>query len=381
MVRRDLSRTVRPPPTRPPARGGTHTGTYAVPAGRTAARFSFKAVSGIGHRSENRLDGISFGTAYPPPRNGNGNTSGNTPKQNQIKKNSMSRKTQTPPRKALDRLTAAVTSILMLIPLAACSTWTPDPPAASSSPVSASAVGTRMVADADLPEYVVNGDFSYPGSPWGRNTAWNIWSDTGQYASVDASSPAGRIDGWDARRFGWTSTQTVGHAGVVELQNRSATGNIYVELAAYEPNTSIYQDIRTTPGTMLVWRLRHTSLNRSYLDRMSVMIGAPGHETAQQATRISVNGLGDKTGPVGTVIATPSGVDTYDEDTDPWWETYTGEYLVPAGQTVTRFKFLNVDSRSSTRGNLLDDIVLGRLYPLHYDGNGNTRGSTPEQKQ
>lgn len=267
----------------------------------------------------------------------------------------------------------------LVAPLTACGRS--DTGAASSSPVSASAVGTRMVADADLPEYVVNGDFSYPGSPWGRNTAWNIWSDTGQYASVDASSPAGRIDGWDARRFGWTSTQTVGHAGVVELQNRSATGNIYVELAAYEPNTSIYQDIRTTPGTMLVWRLRHTSLSKDYLDRMSVMIGAPGHETAQQVTRISVNGLGDKTGPVGTVIATPSGVDTYDEDTDPWWETYTGEYLVPAGQTVTRFKFLNVDSRSSTRGNLLDDIVLGRLYPLSYDGNGNTRGSTPEQKQ
>lgn len=62
-------------------------------------------------------------------------------------------------------------------------------------------------------------------------------------------------------------------------------------------------------------------------------------------------------------------------------DTYTGEYLVPAGQTVTRFRFLNVGSRSSTNGNLLDDIVLGRLYPLSYDGNGNTRGSTPEQKQ
>lgn len=289
-------------------------------------------------------------------------------------------KTLTPPPR-VKGLTAAIISLAMLAPLAACSTGNPDPRAASSSPAPASAVGTRMVADADLPEYVVNGDFSYPGSPWGRNVAWNIWPDTGQYATVDTSSPAGRIDGWDARRFGWTSTQTVGHAGVVELQNRSATGNIYTELAAYEPNTSIYQDIRTTPGTMLVWRLRHTSLDRGYLDRMSVMIGAPGHETAQQATRISVNGLGDKTGPVGTVIATPSGVDTYDRDTDPWWETYTGEYLVPAGQTVTRFKFLNVDSRSGTNGNLLDDIVLGRLYPLSYDGNGNTRGSTPEQKQ
>lgn len=266
----------------------------------------------------------------------------------------------------------------MLAPLAACSTGTPDPRAAASSPAPASAVGARTAADADLPECIVNGDFSYPTPLTG---AWNIWPDTGQYAAVDSPSPSGRIDGWDAKRFGWTSTQTVGHAGVVELQNRSASGNIYAELAAYEPNTSIYQDIRTTPGTMLVWRLRHTSLDEAYLDKMSVMIGAPGHETAQQATRVSVNGLGDRTGPVGTVIATPSGVDTYDGDTDPWWETYTGEYLVPAGQTVTRLGFLNVDSRSGTQGNLLDDIVLGRLYPLHYDGNGNTRGSTPEQKQ
>lgn len=300
-------------------------------------------------------------------------------------------RTITPPRKTRDRLTAAIIGLAMLAPLAACSTGNPDPRAALSSPSPASAVGARVAADADLPEYVVNGDFSYPGSPWGRNAAWNVWPDTGQYASVDIPSPAGRIDGWDARRFGWTSTQTVGHAGVVELQNRSATGNIYAELAAYEKNTSIYQDIRTTPGTMLVWRLRHASLNGQYLDKMSVMIGAPGHETAQQATRVSVNGLGDKTGPVGTVIATPSGIEPRDQqagtdpwwkaDTDPWWETYTGEYLVPAGQTVTRFKFLNVGSRSGTNGNLLDDIVLGRLYPLNYDGNGNTRGGTPEQKQ
>lgn len=278
----------------------------------------------------------------------------------------------------------------MLAPLAACSTGTPDPRAALSSPAPASAVGARMAADADLPEYLVNGDFSYPGAPWGRNMAWNVWPDTGQYATVDNPSPAGRTDGWNAKRFGWTSTQTVGHAGVVELQNHSASGNIYAELAAYEKNTSIYQDIRTTPGTMLVWRLRHTSLNKDYLDRMSVMIGAPGHETATQATRVSVNGLGDKTGPVGTVIATPSGIEPRDQQagtdpwwkasTDPWWETYTGEYPVPAGQTVTRLRFLNVDSRSGTIGNLLDDITLGRLYPLNYDGNGNTRGGTPEQK-
>ena len=260
----------------------------------------------------------------------------------------------------------------LVAPLTACGRSDTGADAISDRPQA------RSIAAETLPEYLVNGDFSYPGAPWGG--AWNIWPDTGQYATVDNPSPAGRIDGWNAKRFGWSSTQTVGHAGVIELQNHSASGNIYAELAAYEKNTSIYQDIRTTPGTMLVWRLRHTSLSKDYLDRMSVMIGAPGHETAQQATRVSVNGLGDRTGPVGTVIATPSGGDDR-ADTDPWWETYTGEYLVPAGQTVTRFRFLNVDSRSSTQGNLLDDIVLGRLYPLHYDGNGNTRGSTPEQKQ
>lgn len=295
----------------------------------------------------------------------------------------MSRKTQffPPPPAGFRRLTVLSVCLAMLIPLAGCGASNAATAAGTSyvrSAISASAVGARAVSDADLPEYLVNGDFSYPGAPWGG--AWNIWPDTGQYATVDNPSPAGRTDGWNAKRFGWSSTQTVGHAGVIELQNHSASGNIYAELAAYEKNTSIYQDIRTTPGTMLVWRLRHTSLNKDYLDRMSVMIGAPGHETAQQATRVSVNGLGDKTGPVGTVIATPSGGDDR-ADTDPWWETYTGEYLVPAGQTVTRFRFLNVDSRSSTNGNLLDDIVLGRLYPLHYDGNGNTWGSTPEQKQ
>lgn len=214
------------------------------------------------------------------------------------------------------------------------------------------------------------------------------------YARKDTQDKANPADpprfalpsGFDASGFAWHSTQ--GNTGLanekpddVQVWTAYDGGNHYAELAAAQTGTAIYQDIATEPGVMYKWSLRHASLDEAYLDKMSVMIGAPGHETAQQATRVSVNGLGDRTGPVGTVIATPSGVDTYDGDTDPWWETYTGEYLVPAGQTVTRLGFLNVDSRSGTQGNLLDDIVLGRLYPLNYDGNGNTRGGTPEQKQ
>ncbi len=36
----------------------------------------------------------------------------------------------------------------------------------------------------------------------------------------------------------------------------------------------------------------------AYLDKMSVMIGTPGKETAQDAVRVTSNGHGDKTGPL-----------------------------------------------------------------------------------
>src|SRR5699024_1453464 len=43
------------------------------------------------------------------------------------------------------------------------------------------------------------------------------------------------------------------------------------------------------------------------------------------------------------------------------WETYTGIYTVPAGQTVTRFGFeaVNTASGDISVGNFLDDIFLG----------------------
>lgn len=302
------------------------------------------------------------------------------------------RKTQTPPR-MFSRTLTTLALIGMLASLTACTGTTTAMDAAIRQPQATATART----DTDLPDHIVNGGFDYPdmGMLGARDSLFVYISRKDlSYARKDTQDKANPADpprfalpsGFDASGFAWHSTQ--GNTGLANEKNDDVQvwtaydgGNHYAELAAAQTGTAIYQDIATEPGVMYKWSLRHASLDEAYLDKMSVMIGAPGHETAQQATRVSVNGLGDRTGPVGTVIATPSGVDTYDGDTDPWWETYTGEYLVPAGQTVTRLGFLNVDSRSGTQGNLLDDIVLGRLYPLHYDGNGNTRGSTPEQKQ
>ncbi len=81
-----------------------------------------------------------------------------------------------------------------------------------------------------------------------------------------------------------TSTQKAGSnvqqkANAVELQYDDSTAdNVYAELCAYEAGTAIYQDIRTVPGTLYKVRLKHASLNSTYLDKMQVMIGAPGHD-------------------------------------------------------------------------------------------------------
>ena len=139
------------------------------------------------------------------------------------------------------------------------------------------------------------------------------------------------INGWDKSKFGWTSTQKAGSnvqqkANAVELQYDDSTAdNVYAELCAYEAGTAIYQDIRTVPGTLYKVRLKHASLNSTYLDKMQVMIGTPGHEQPVEMTRTSVNGHGDKLNEKSTTIATKvtNGNNRHHADQ---WETYEGTY-------------------------------------------------------
>ena len=171
---------------------------------------------------------------------------------------------------------------------------------------------------AGLPDRIVNGDFSYPG--WGNlnygdNTWWTSVADGASYVVHGSGNASWEpIDGFDQSLFGWSSTQTdciasneawlpgQCKAGAVELQHAHDGANTYAEITAAQENTAIYQDIATIPGAVYTWSLKHASLNAKHVDAMSVMIGEPGHETAQEAERVTVNGHGDQTGPVGTVI-------------------------------------------------------------------------------
>lgn len=247
-----------------------------------------------------------------------------------------------------------------------------------------------------LPTELVNGSFDYPaGLIAGVSTKypWDDWTVVdpinGRYArhiGID-KDPWAPIPGWDASKFAWKSTQTKGTdwqqiAQGVELQKDSKTGNQYAELVAGQAGTAIYQDIATIPGVSYRWTLKHASLDRNHLDGMSVMIGDPGKESAQDARRTTVNGNGDQPGDVGKVISTKVSNDAElnhsSRNHDGQWETYTGTYI--ATGTVTRFTFKSVSSSNNVYGNILDDLSFTKAYRLGYDGNGGT-GQVPSRTE
>lgn len=244
-----------------------------------------------------------------------------------------------------------------------------------------------------LPTELVNGSFDYPaGLIAGVSTKypWDDWTVVdpinGRYArhiGID-KDPWAPIPGWDASKFAWKSTQTKGTnwqqiAQGVELQKDSKTGNQYAELVAGQAGTALYQDIATIPGVSYRWTLKHASLDRTHLDGMSVMIGEPGKESAQDASRTTVNGNGDQPGDVGKVISTKvsnkaelGGSSNHSSrNHDGQWETYTGTYI--ATGTVTRFTFKSVSSGNNVNGNILDDLSFTKAYRLGYDANGGAK--------
>lgn len=268
----------------------------------------------------------------------------------------------------------------------------------TTQPAKTKTSGTvKTVADtnASLPDHLVNGDFNV--------NYHDQWKDSfGGWTSIDpnagktlhaTSLPNGSswkwtaINGWDKSKFGWTSTQKAGSnvqqkANAVELQYDDSTAdNVYAELCAYEAGTAIYQDIRTVPGTLYKVRLKHASLNSTYLDKMQVMIGTPGHEQPVEMTRTSVNGHGDKLNEKSTTIATKVTNSNNRHHADQW-ETYEGTYLIPDGQTTTRFTFKSIDAKQLDYGNVLDDIVFDKAYRLSYDKNASdATGKVPSNQR
>lgn len=342
----------------------TYTGTYIATG--TVTRFAFHSVEGYNAWNGNLLDDISFSKAYKLTYDKNASdATGSVP----------SDTTANTVNQAKADATGTVKTVT-------------DTKTKTSGTV-------KTVADtnASLPDHLANGDFSVNYKDQWLTGGWNWTSITpdGKYLNSvrnwnDSATIWKTVNGWDKTKFGWSSTQKDGtdniqhKAGATEIQYDDQADNVYAELCAYEKGTAIYQDIKTVPGVLYKIRLKHASLYSGYLDKMQVLIGAPGHETPVEMTRTSVNGHGDKLNEKSTVIATKvtNGNNRHHESQ---WETYEGTYLIPDGQATTRFTFKSIDAKQLDRGNVLDDIVFDKAYRLSYDKNSSdATGSVPSSQ-
>lgn len=251
----------------------------------------------------------------------------------------------------------------------------------------------------NLPDHIVNGNFEYPvksDMPVNDGNFWYISQNDGSYfANGTVLGKRYKLpEGFDKAKFAWHSTQTgdtyypdLERADDVQVDYTADGTNHYSEISAAQSGATIYQDVATVPGVMYKWSLKHASLDSSHLDKMSVIIGEPGKETAQEATRTTANGHGDKLGKVGTVISTkvsnpemPAGNKFQEGAHTGQWETYTGTYI--ATGTVTRFAFRSVEGYSAWDGNVLDDIVFDKAYRLSYDKNASdATGKVPSNQR
>ena len=333
-----------------------YVGYYTIPAGQSVTRFTFRQVSGVNTTSGNLLDNIVFTQAYKLDYDRNSDeATGQTPND-----------------------TATV------------------------KPAKTSATGgVKNVADtnASLPGHLVNGDFEYlPDGGWKTvdapsymtNAYTSVDPNNGQYMRNAQHSDADLASwadwpGFDQSKFAWKTDQKGGHdqgglkdrAEAVELQQDSMDGNTYAEMVASETGRTIYQNLATIPGTLYKIRLKHASLCKDNVDQMQVVING----TPIEMTRVAANGkagdkVGEKSKTIGTRVTNGNRWHHYDQ-----WETYEGYYVIPDGQTTTRFGFKAVNYLDPTKGNLLDDVTFARAYKLSYDKNASdATGKVPSDE-
>ena len=333
----------------------TYMGSVIIPANQPVTRFTFKSITGIDNVAGNLIDDVRFAYAYPLSYDANGGTKQQA---SQISSKTFGKASET------------------------------DGKAKTMQDASGLPANAVPAADAGQ-EKLTNGDFEYPGARSLHMDHSINWSAVERKSGERFEPNAGKwvkLDGFDANRFGWDSSETDGpsvgapnqrRANEVELQ-LDRNGNIYAELAANQAGTSIRQTIRTVKDVAYTVSLKHASLTDEYVDRMRVvMIAADGTRTVVPMTRTVSNGHGDKVGEKSDVIATKvTNTDTRDHATQ--WETYTGTYIATGGSTT--FTFESVDSRQADLGNLLDDVSFKTAYKLDYDGNG-AKGRVPSSSK
>lgn len=360
----------------------TYEGKVTIPANTPVSTFTFKALNAVDPTKGNLIDNLTFKIAYRLSYDSNGGTRA---KASQISSMTEGKASETDGK------------VKTVADDAAGSIPSNETAGAVKQAKSKTNGSVRLAADDDvaeyaangLPDHLVNGTFDYRGNEI-INENQRVYGDTTYLAIISAKTGVignplhSKLDNWDSGKFGWKSNDATAGVDTVEVQRRNHTpyptnaGNVWGEIAAAKRGKYIYQDIATTPGVVYRWSLKHASRNADQDDSMQVMIGEPGAEAVQEATRTTSNGT-DKVGEKSTTIT------THGTAQDGKWETYTGTYI--ATSTVTRFTFRSVrDSNGqgldfTAEGNCVDDLSFDKAYKLSYDKNSSdSTGSVPSNQ-
>ena len=221
----------------------------------------------------------------------------------------------------------------------------------------------KAVSDPDAiygPTKIINGDFESGMNNNNRN---------GNYQGTNS--------GWGTTDNAFEISSNINTYGL-----KNATGK-FAEMNANNAAT-LYQDLTTTGGDIMVWKLDHAARrsNKSGIpdsNSMAVMIGTsdgnyPSGKNSDINVHISSDTLatfeaGGVTNPEGKTLGYFASEEdrkylTIDsKDSNNEWYSARGVYIIPDGQTTTRFAFVSTIADYNLRGwgNMLDNITFATL--------------------
>jgi uncharacterized repeat protein (TIGR01451 family) len=195
---------------------------------------------------------------------------------------------------------------------------------------------------------ITNGGFESPALTAAVATPFQVF-EPGKIASYHEND----VPGWTS--FADSYIELWGNGNFLGVSPHE--GGQFAEINAYV-NGSLYQDLGTTPGSVITWQFAHRG--RTGIDTMNLRIGSPGATVAQ--------------------INPANGTTSFETDNTAW-VLYQGTYTVPAGQTTTRFEYQAVSTAggNNAAGNFIDTVRFGSLcdygdaksdYPVLKNNNG-----------
>ncbi|PIB35615.1 hypothetical protein BFP72_09520 [Reichenbachiella sp. 5M10] len=204
-------------------------------------------------------------------------------------------------------------------------------------------------------EVVENGSFEVPDTKDAANSSIVVAGGgigATNWFYIDQAS----TDGWSTYNNHAGET----YSNVIEIHpagfegKQPYEGQQWAELNAHYPST-LYFDVVTKPGIRMKWGFAHRS-RVSGTDCIALKIddiseGENGLVISSQCSELNNSGHNN-------------------------WAYYEGEYVIPAGQTATRFAFEAVSSENGSNvvGNLLDGIVfeVAEYYYQLYEGSNSS---------